>query len=259
METTPVVSVANNATGKLISASELFSKSFALSKIIFWKVIGMNLLPLLTYVPMALIAALFYLVYYFSSKLGSIASIVMYAILGIVALVAIIIAVYAYLIAQIGSYLLIKNKDTNPKVWETFKAAKAQAISFFETNILASIFIFLWFLLFIIPGIIMGIYYNFVAWIFIFEGLRNKSAMRRSKELVKGKWWPVFGRLFLFGFTIWLVLAIPAIFIEEKSTADKIYSFVVDVISLIITPFALAYSYNIYKSLVDLKNNTIKN
>ncbi len=252
METTPTTSVVSQANGKLISVSELFSRSFALSKNIFWKVIGMNLLPMLTYIPIALMAALFYLTYSFSSKLGSIASIAIYVILGIVALFAIIIAVYAYLIAQVGTYLLIKNKDSDPKIWPTFKVARSQAISFFETNALASIFIFLWTLLLIVPGIIMGIYYNFVAWIFMFEGLKNKAAMRRSKELVKGRWWSVFGRLFLFGFTVWLVLVIPSMFIEEKSTADKIYSFIVDVISLIITPFSLAYGYHIYKSLVDL-------
>jgi hypothetical protein len=259
METTPTTSVVNKASEKLISVSELFSKSFALSKNIFWKVIGMNLLPMFTYIPMALIAALFYLAYSFSSKLGSIASIAIYVILGILALAAIIIAVYAYLVAQVGTYLLIKNKDSDPKIWPTFKVARSQAISFFETNALASIFIFLWALLLIVPGIMMAIYYNFVAMIFIFEGLKNKAAMRRSKELVKGKWWPVFGRLFIFGFTIWLILAIPAMFIEEKSTADKIYSFVSDVISLIITPFALAYTYHIYKSLVELKNNNNSN
>lgn len=261
METTltPTPSASNHDAGKLISISELFSKSLALSKLIFWKVITMTLLPLLAYIPMALIVALFYVTYTFSGKLGSVPTIVIYVILGIVAVAALIVAVYAYLIAQVGVYLLLKDKDNNPKIWPTFKAAKSQAISFFETNFLTSIFIFLWTLLLVVPGIMMAIYYNFVTMIFIFEGLKNKAAMRRSKELVKGRWWSVFGRLFLFGFTIWLVLVLPSIFIKEKSTADQIYSFVVDIISLAITPFSVAYSYHIYKSLVGIKDNNISN
>lgn len=259
METVLTPSVINNSSGKLITVSELFSKSFSFSKIIFWKVIGMILLPTITYIPMAIIFGLFYLTKYFSLNLGSAASTIIYIILGILGLAAVILAVYVYFIAQVGVYLIIRDQNNNPKIWPTFKAARSQAISFFETNFLTSIFIFLWTLLLVVPGIMMAIYYNFVAWVFVFEGLKNKAAMRRSKELVKGKWWSVFGRFFLFAFPIWLVFVIPSIFIEEKSTADQIYSFVVDIVSLVITPFALSYGYYIYKSLVELKNNNISN
>jgi hypothetical protein len=257
METTQTTSVVNNAGEKLIPVSELLSKSFGLSKVIFWKVLGMIVLPMLAYIPMGIIVGLFYLTSSFSAKLGSVWTMVIYIILGILALVAVCFAMYVYLMAQVGTYLLIKEQNNNPKIWPTFKSARPQIMSWFETNLLASAFIFLWFLLLIVPGIIMAVYYNFVVWVFMFEGLKNKAAMRRSKELVKGQWWAVFGRFFLVFFPIWLVFVIPSIFIEPKSTADQIYSLITNIISLVITPFSLAYSYHIYKSLVELKNNII--
>lgn len=253
METVTTSSAVNNSSGKLIPISELFSKSFALSKVIFWKIIAMTIIPVLSFIPMVVIMLLFFLVVYFSPKLGMIASMTLYSILGILALAALFFAIFVNIIGQVGTYLIIKNKDSNPKVWETFKAARVQAISFFETNILASVFIFLWFLLLIVPGFIMAIYYAFVAWVFIFEGLKNKAAMRRSKELVKGQWWAVFGRLALLVIPLWLIFFVPVLFIEEKSSAARAYSSISDVFSLIIAPFSLAYSYHIYKSLVDLK------
>jgi hypothetical protein len=54
-------------------------------------------------------------------------------------------------------------------------------------------------LLLIIPGIIFGIWFSFANFIFIDKGLEPRAAMSKSRELVKGRFWAVFGRLFVFG------------------------------------------------------------
>lgn len=55
------------------------------------------------------------------------------------------------------------------------------------------------FLLLIIPGIIFGIWFSFSNFVFIDKGLGIKASMSKSRGLVKGRFWPVFWRLFVFG------------------------------------------------------------
>ena len=67
------------------------------------------------------------------------------------------------------------------------------------------------FVFFIIPAIILGIYLVPVFPVLLFENKNPFSAISRSFSLVKGKWWPVFGRVALFALFlggIYLILAI---------------------------------------------------
>lgn len=50
-------------------------------------------------------------------------------------------------------------------------------------------------LLFIIPGIIFAVWYSFTSYAVIFEGLQGLNALRASKSLVVGRWWPIAWRL----------------------------------------------------------------
>lgn len=257
MNPTPVTAQA--PTLQLISISDLLRQAFAMYKSKFWEFLQMTLLSLAGYVPVAIIAGLFVLAINFSASLDSRVAIGLYILLGLLGLVAIIIAIYVYLIGQVGIYLLIIDQSPKTKVLATFKAARSLAVRFFETNIVTSIFLMLWFLLLIVPGIIMSIYYSLVPWIFIIEGLRNRSAMRRSKELIKGRWWLVFGRIFLPILIFWIIsgiiFGIPASLLESDSNGEQVYSFFNDFVSMIIAPFMVAYSYYLYQSLVKLKNN----
>jgi hypothetical protein len=55
------------------------------------------------------------------------------------------------------------------------------------------------FILLIIPGIIFGIWFSFSNFVFVDKGLGVKASMGKSRELVKGRFWAVLGRLFVFG------------------------------------------------------------
>jgi hypothetical protein len=55
------------------------------------------------------------------------------------------------------------------------------------------------FILLIIPGIIFGTWFSFSNFIFVDKGLGVKASMGKSRELVKGRFWAVLGRLLVFG------------------------------------------------------------
>ena len=50
-------------------------------------------------------------------------------------------------------------------------------------------------LLFIIPGIIFAVWYNFTFYAVVLEGSKGLNAMRASKSLVVGRWWSIAWRL----------------------------------------------------------------
>jgi len=254
METNSSSSGSLNVGVKLISIKELISQSLTIYKLHFKKLIAMSLLPVLGYISMVIVAGLFYMQINFGPSSGPL-SVMIYIVLGLLGLVVLVAAIYIYLLAQIGSYILVRDREQNLRVWPTFKAARPLVSNFFETNLLTSVIIMLWFLLLIVPGIIMAVYYSFVTWVFIMEGLKNKAAMRRSKELVKGNWWSIFWKIFLPTMVVSLIFAIPSSFIEPETTADSVYSAFTDILSLIIAPFFLIYTYNLYRNLVALKNN----
>ncbi len=49
------------------------------------------------------------------------------------------------------------------------------------------------FLLLVVPGIVWSVYYSFLLMVVSVRGLSGKAALDYSKNLVKGRWWRVFG------------------------------------------------------------------
>lgn len=157
--------------------------------------------------------------------------------------------------AGIGLILLVK-KNYEGKVWDIFVETEKYFWPYLGLTLLTTIFILLWCLLLIIPGIIYGIFYSFAVYTFFFEGKKGMAAIRRSTQLVEGYWWPVFGRFIFIGFLVWLVqiiLAIPIRFMDFNSIYFHIWYFIMQIFSLIVGPIVLLYVYNIYQDLVKIK------
>lgn len=111
-------------------------------------------------------------------------------------------------------------------------------------------------LLFIIPGIIFAVWYSFTSYAVIFEGAQGLSAMRASKSLVVGRWWPIAWRLamvaLVFGFInsalanalTFLIKFVPLpLFIQSASA--NVFSALT---SAIIAPLSAAATLILYQS-----------
>lgn len=154
-----------------------------------------------------------------------------------------------------GVFLLVK-KNYEGKSYQIFKETKKYIWSYIGLTLLTSVLILLWALLLIIPGIIYSVFYSFAVFAFFFEDKKGMSAIRRSKELVKGYWWPVFGRVCFLTLILWIfgvIISAPAQRLAEQSTAWYLWNTGVELLNFIIGPIALLYSYNIYKDLVRIK------
>jgi uncharacterized membrane protein len=232
-----------NKSKEIISISELFSKSFAVYQTLFFKVIGIELLALLGLLPLVLVLILF-AIFEAISLDSATANNIVNIILALLMFVGFIFFIAISIISQVGAMNIIKDNNKDIKIFDAFKAARPQASDYFTTTLLGGILIMLWTLLLVVPGIIMMVFYSFIAWVVIVEGFTGMKALRRSKDLVKGHWWQVALRLLLPNVILYLVSFIPVIG---------------GLISFVASPFLIAYSYNIYKSLVDLKAQSLNN
>lgn len=100
---------------------------------------------------------------------------------------------------------LIRKKDQ--KVENLFDGFKNCFANSLVAGILSYLFIFLWSLLFVIPGIVKAIAYSMVPFLQAEDSnLKGNDALRKSEELMKGHKWEYFK--LMFGFIGWILLSI---------------------------------------------------
>jgi hypothetical protein len=109
----------------------------------------------------------------------------------------------------------------------------------------------------ILPAIWLGVAWSVAFPVLIAEGQRGTKALGRTFGLVKGRWWPTFGALFLaflFQFFLGLVLGIPlgivTFTMDRNSAVALVITTVINVLSSVITtPFMAAVLVLIYFDL----------
>lgn len=94
----------------------------------------------------------------------------------------------------------------HPKAGESLKFAGQKIGSLLWVALLTMIVILIGFLLLVIPGIYLSIALIVVVPCLMLEDARGLKALRRSRELVKGRWWRTFGIVILGLFVIPIVL-----------------------------------------------------
>ncbi len=129
-----------------------------------------------------------------SVSLENFISLPLLIILIIVFVILFLILFYFYLISSI-SYIYISFINTKKEIkFKTiFDESKRYFWKYFGLIIVMSILLVLLFLLLIIPGVIFLVYWIFSTFILIREDTGIWGSMKRSKLIVKGKWWTVFG------------------------------------------------------------------
>ncbi|MEA1963052.1 MAG: hypothetical protein U9M94_02310 [Patescibacteria group bacterium] len=244
---------------KISSVGELLKQAIGIYRQGIGKFLGMLLLmPLLGLLPLLGVIVLYGITYFILNSLD-ISMTIAQIICAVLGFAAILILMYFMIVSRIGIFILLKDFTPELKVKEAFKQAKPYFWKFIIVSFAVSVFIMLWSLLFIIPGIIFAVYYSFAVWSLIVEEYESTSALKRSKELVKDYWWAVAGRGLAIGLIFWaiiLILLVPLFFINEISFFSNIWSFVVQIIQIIISPIFIVYNYLIFRDLVNIKGKS---
>jgi hypothetical protein len=247
-----------NEKQNLTAVGALLAQTWKMYQDNFKKLGLMVAFALLGYVPLIIIISLFFFPYG-----GGASESLIKVILGFLGILSVGFFFYWYISAFAGVFLLLK--DPNQKIRNAFSFGRTYFWQYFAVSILTGALVMLWSLALIIPGIIFAVFYYFSVYVLFFEDFKGMAALKRSKELVSGYWWPVFGRIFL-GFLIIMILNIafqfliglPAMFMSHSGDFYAIYTSLISLIEALFSFFFLSllfvvYIYLIYKDLFRIK------
>ncbi len=154
-------------------------------------------------------------------------------------LVGFLLALIINVWVQVALFYVIKEKEVKVTLKSILLLAWDNIGSYSWVLFLKGIIILIGFALFIIPGIILSVWFGFPLYSFVFDDVKGGKALTASKNLVKGYWWAVFGRLCLLFIVMYVISFIP---------------FLGLLINLfILMPFSIVYGYVIFEDLKRIK------
>ncbi len=236
---------------KMMKISELLSLSFKIYDNKFWSLIGLVLLPALMMVAFILIFGLYFLLTTILAKGAILSALIL--VLVLLSLVAIAFLVIFSVLTKVALALVVRENPSNFSIMDMVKKAKQYWKGYFWIAFLGGLLTVLGFMVVIIPGIILAVYFSMATWIFFDHGTRGWAALKQSQAMVSGYWWAVFWRFALPMLILMFVLGLPSSFMEEKSATYNAYSGFTQIISMLLVPFFSAYAFNIYKNLKEIK------
>lgn len=219
----------------------------------FWLFVKTILMSIAGMIPFAISMLLFLLISVL--KLSDTINVALLVIAGLISLAAFLFGIYISLRFKAASYILCAEEKTIT-IKELFNKTKGLAWPFFVVSLGTAILVVLWSILFIIPGVIFAVFYAFSVFTLIFDKKSPGQALKHSKELVKGYWWPVFGRLVFIGVLIAVLSAIISAIsstMPDKSIQQSIWMAIGQIATTILSPVLIVYTYLLYKNLKETK------
>ncbi len=213
------------------SSSQLFKDAFALVKANWTLFIGIALWPMIiTY-----LAVLFE-----PAQNTGVVNMTEWAVYGVLMVLVMISSVL------MSAALILAVNNPAMGVKEAYKAAMKFFWSYIGLSILMSLIILIGFLLLIIPGIILSVWFAFASYVLVLENAGVVDSLRRSREYVRGRWWGVFGRLILMSLVAFAVSVIAAM-LFSVIPMEAISRLLESAVSLLLVPFLMAYVYLMYQ------------
>ena len=237
------------ATATLKSPVDLFGKAWELFMKKKWHYLKIIAIPYLLSIPLLFTGAIMST---FSGSLTMVGGILI-----IVLMVIILILVNVW--ATVALLYAIMERDKELTVKETYQKAWSKILDFIGVSILSFLIIAGGFILFIVPGIIFSVWYSLAFYVFMKEDLTGMAALRRSKELVVGRWWSVLWRLIfpsLIYIAIGLALGVVMTgfsYILGETISEFLTNVIDTIFRIVVTPVGFIYGFLLLDNLVSAK------
>jgi len=134
------------------------------------------------------------------------------------------------------------------KPWQDiYKTSKRWLWSYLGAAIITGLLTGLGFVLLIIPGIIIAVWFSFASFVVVNENLSPIAALKASRNYVRGKFWAVLGRWALFFLvTMGASVVVNLIGTLFGETGQNVLSMV---FTLFLTPFVAVYGVHFYRDV----------
>lgn len=205
----------------------------------FVPVVALSVMAAIYLVFLALTAAMFSWFSIFIIFLATVAFFVVMIILSVMSVCGIIIGLH------------------DPKLhdWmEAYRRAQTMVEPFFLASLLVGVFIAIGYFLLVIPGLYLTVIYSLVPIIVVVEGAGKwRVSDERSRQLIRGYFWPVTYRLLAGLFFLIIVRSGLTIIFRVGEVQNGPVALVSWVVGMLLFPFELSFIYNLYKELVAVK------
>ncbi len=124
-------------------------------------------------------------------------------LLSLIALMGVLLIV---LFIKASLIFAIKEKDIG--IGKALKLGWSKTLSLLWVDLLTRLAITGGSFLFIIPGIIFSVWFKFADYVLVVENLKGPKALSKSKFLVQGYWWNVFGKMFVLSILAGIVMLV---------------------------------------------------
>lgn len=166
------------------------------------------------------------------------------------------LSIFIFGLTQSALYALIAKKDRSFSITDSFHLGVKKLVPLLWTMILFCMVVFTGFTIFFIPGLICLVWFTVTPYIVMTENIHGFSALMKSKEYIRGKWFAVFWRLIAivlfvsFGSLI-TGLALNTITTHAPQTPaiSILNSIVLFLYSLVTWPFTMIYISFMYDDL----------
>lgn len=191
---TPVPQGSATASAELPGISQLAKEAWVLLKDRFVTLIGINILPILLVGILITVGVGGIIASFALGSRGGDSALAGGIIAIPIAIILVLGLLYISGLVQAASVVAVSSAE-NPGVIESYKRAFPRGFGMWWAMLIVSVVVAVGFILIIIPGIIFATWYAFTAIVLMTESLSAGDAMKRSKALVKGRWWPVFSKI----------------------------------------------------------------
>lgn len=167
-------------------------------------------------------------------------------------IIFVILMVLFQLWAQVSLLVAIRDRAEKVGTKAAYGKSKTFILRYFLLGIALCFVIAFGYVLFVIPGIIFGLWFGLSYYVLVTENTGVIESMKKSKEYVKGKLVDIFYRNLLFG-----LFYIAAYIIFSIVPVVNLFSRLLD--AFILAPLALIFMFLIYENLKNLKGKAVSN
>ena len=164
-------------------------------------------------------------------------------------LLYVLIAVWAPLALLIASL----SKETTSNVKVTLKKSLKLIIPSIGINIVMMVIVLGGYIAFIVPGIILAVQLMLALYVYVDENLGIMDSIRKSRILVRGRWWAIVGRSILLSLAVYALFIIAGIISYIIGVAvgggELAQIILTSIVMFLYIPYTMCFMAELYLSL----------